>query len=159
MIKNLLLLSVALLFVACQNDGNNGGTANDKKQEEGVKYPTLPADKYTALFTQVTDIDFIAYTTNLSMSFDQPNSVRTILQYISKDATIIPDRCAKTTRVTFINDGSIVTEADVYVYDGCSAWVFYENGSPTYANMVDPLGVEFFQRFIPKEGPEQVPVQ
>jgi hypothetical protein len=154
--KFLLLLSFALL-VSCQS--NKKDDTNGQTTKSGSKYTTLPNDQYSNLFKKITNIDFIAYTTNLSMSFDEPNSVRTILQYISKEATTIPDHCEKTVRVTFIADGAIYTEADVYAYDGCSAFVFYENGEPTYANQIDPLGVEFFQRYIPKEGPEEVPVQ
>ncbi len=154
--KYLLLLSLALL-VSCQ--GNKKDDNNGQTSKSGSKYSTLPNDQYSDLFKKVTNIDFIAYTTNLSMSFDEPNSVRTVLQYISKEATTIPDHCEKTVRVTFIADGAILSEADVYAYDGCSAFVFYKDGSPAYANQIDPLGVEFFQRYIPKEGPEEVPVQ
>lgn len=159
--KNILLFGVLLVFLGCSSEPGSSGNSSSgpKVTPEGKKYSSLPNDQYTALFKHVTNIDFIAYTANLSMSFDDPNSVRTILQYISKEATILPDHCEKTVRVTFISDGNIYKEADVYAYDGCSAFVFYENGMATYANMIDPLGVEFFQRYIPKEDPAAQPQQ
>jgi len=160
--KRVLFFITLSLLLACQNESNSGnaGGSGGQTQNNGIGLPSLPAEKYSDMFRQVTNIDLIAYTTNLSMSFDEAKSVRSILQYISKEATTLPAACEKTARITFISDGGIYMEADVYAYDGCSAFVFFENGAQTYANMIDPLGVEFFQRFIPKEGPEQeTPVQ
>jgi len=153
MLKRLsFLILIALAFTACKNDGSSDSSAASQ-EVIGKRMPTLPADQYSKMFQYVTNIDFIAYQADLSMSFDDPNSVRTILGYISKDATSIPDQCEKSVRVTLISNGNIYKEADVYSYDGCNAFVFIENGVGTYANALDPLGLEFFQRYIPKGGP------
>lgn len=160
MLKKIVVFALLISAIACKNEpSSTGGEA--QKEMIGKRFPTLPQDQYSKMFQFVTSMDLIAYQANLSMTFDDPNSVRTVLGYVSKDATSLPDNCKKTARVTLLSNGNIYKEADVYAYDGCNAFVFFENGTGTYANALDPLGVEFFQRYMPKEDvtPEQIQQQ
>lgn len=165
----------SLLFALCLLIAAGCGTDNKKaeksavpapKAEKAVTYknanplPSVPKEKIQELWEKGTLVDYIFHNLPFSMSQDEPESIRTNLNYISPEPQeFIPSDCKPIGRQFFQIAGDIVLEADLYFSETCKFYVFVENEKPVFANKMNQAGQDFLQGMISQASGAQKQMQ
>lgn len=147
-----LLLSLAAL-AGCQGGQAEKGAA---RQEQAVAeapageklYPSIPLDTLQMLWDQCDYIDYIFYYQDFSISQNQQADIRGAIRYISEEAPAIQPNCQPIGRIFFQVQGDNRLEADLHFTQGCTYFIFYENGKKAYANAIMPAGISFFNQVM-----------
>ena len=149
------LLMIAITLFSCQS-GQQEQDTNQQKQEQvstqqaaGEKlYPSLPLDTLQLLWNQCDYIDYVFYYKDFSVSQNQRGDIQNAIRSISEDVPVIQPNCQPIGRIFFQVQGENRLEADLHFSQGCTYFIFYENGKKTYANTIMPAGVQFFNQIL-----------
>ncbi|MBK9221220.1 MAG: hypothetical protein WAR77_09175 [Saprospiraceae bacterium] len=147
---SILICFVLMMFVSCKTDGNKNSNSSPNSGKK-VDLNAFPADKITEINKVCTSIDLISLKkdVNVSMSFDNPQSVAIILSFVTDDAGNLTNMCAPEAHLMFQNNGEIIQEMDLFYKNGCNALVFLDKeGKQIGANLISNEGVDFFQNFL-----------
>ncbi len=142
----LLLLLISILpLTSCKND-----TAKEVKSETEAPaaLPALSNQDLTTLYAATDKVDVIFYELPISVNQDDAASAKNSVLYVSPAAATMNPSCKPAGRITFISEGSIYKEADVYLGSGCNYFVFMEKNQPVAINTMAESGVEFFSTLI-----------
>ena len=153
-------LILATLFLACNN-----ATSNQKEdapaqepaatqQAVAPSLPGLPIEKLQDLWNRCDFIDIVFYDLPISMSMDEKSSIQALLRQIAADPAPQPPNCKPAGRVSYQVEGENELEADIYFNQGCTYYVFLEDGKPAYANLMMPEGIYYFNSTIQQAGLE-----
>jgi hypothetical protein len=145
---------------ACQNaDTKNEGSEKSNQttkasSAEQLSQPgSIPVELMKSLWEECDYIDIIFYNSPVSVSQGDQAGIRNTLQFITtKPVPLNPD-CAPMGRISFIVKGNIQTEADIYLSQGCSYFVFIEEGKIKYANEMTPQGINFISQVTKAQPP------
>ncbi|MEL6866003.1 MAG: hypothetical protein AAFP19_16370 [Bacteroidota bacterium] len=161
LLRNLLLCcSLFFLMTACSSDSssekadaippsaNATPPAAQAPAETTEYYPSLPIERAQALFTDCDFIDYLYYELPLSMSFKETTAIQSVIRHISAAQAPIKKGCKPIGRITYQKQGEQLEEADMYMSEGCTYFVFFENGKPTYGNLLTPEAITFYQNTI-----------
>jgi hypothetical protein len=157
MLRPFLVATLCVLFLAAC-----GGTAEEKSENTSDEpreaavaapagerlYPSVPLDTLQMLFQQCDYIDYVFYYTNFSISQNSQSDIQQAIRYISEQVPLINPQCKPLGRLFFQVDGENRLEADLYFQDGCTYYVFHEQGKPTYANEIMPAGIQFYNNIF-----------
>ncbi|MDX1666991.1 MAG: hypothetical protein R3350_07170 [Saprospiraceae bacterium] len=138
-----LLLLVAMGLSACSQD--SGQTAE-------ATYPSVPDDTVFMLWEKCDYIDFIFYNRSFSMSQDEQAQIRQTIRHISEATPVIDPACQPAGRIFFQVEGENALQGDFFFQDGCTYFLFYEDGEIKYANEMTPLGVKFYNYVFTQVG-------
>lgn len=140
---------LVLTMLACKSETKNTTTAQQEPGAQAQIHPMLPAELQNKLYNQVDFLDFIFHNFPFSMSQKEKPSIQLNISYIDKKPVLeIPAGCKPVARQFYQIEGEIILEADVYFGEGCSFYVFFENGQAKYANQMSPDGIGFFNNVI-----------
>lgn len=124
------------------NNADGAATAGE------ATYPSIPVDKVKMLWDNCDYVDFVFYYLNFSMSQKVQNSIRQTIAHISSDVPKINPNCQPIGRIFFQSDGKNISEADIFYSNGCSYYIFYEDGKYAYANLMLPQGAQFYDNIF-----------
>lgn len=159
----LLIMGFCLGLVACQSS-NSGSTSAPKKESQATAptsegqllYPSIPAATVHQLFRECDFLDVIFNGSfrgvSMSLSQDQQKDIRQTLSFITTTPASINTNCATTGRMFFLKKGETLLEADFYLQDNCTYFIFYENKKPSYANQMSQQGANYFMKMIQTAG-------
>ena len=82
------------------------------------------------------------------MNLHEPGSIQRALTHISLQAPATMACNSPIGRIFYQKEGETLIEADIFFEKGCAYLVFIENGKPTFANSLSPVGVQFLQGSI-----------
>lgn len=118
------------------------------RQEINLPYPALGNPYITALYAETEQVDIIFYDLPISVNQDDAASAKVTALYVSPANPKITADCKPVARLSWIADGKILREADVYMDDGCEYLMFMENNEGVAVNAMSQSGVEFFKNII-----------
>lgn len=107
-------------------------------------YPAMGTQDIAMLYSQVDKVDIIFYNLPISVNQEDPTSAKNTALYVSPASPRIREQCQALGRLTFMSDGEIIREADVFCEPGCEYLLFIENNKPIYANAMGHAGIAFF---------------
>lgn len=124
--------------------------ASEAKQSNSVTspYPSLSNEEITKLYSIAEKVDMIFYNLPMSVNQDDAASAKNTVLYISPAPAIIANNCKPLGRLSWISQGAIVQEADIYVNTGCQYMIFMKNNQPVAANAMSESGVDFFNQIM-----------
>ncbi|TXF84023.1 hypothetical protein FUA23_21340 [Neolewinella aurantiaca] len=150
MIRSLSTLLFVALFCTCGPSPAKETTAETTAPvaQEGVSYPVIDIARLEYLFDNATYMDATFY--NLPVSINQSSlpQIRSTLGGIGADPATIAPNCSPAGHIWFQVNGKNVEEADIYFQQGCTAYVWYEDGKPAYSNQMTQSGAGFYQNII-----------
>lgn len=141
-----LCVTLAILF-ACKQV---------KKEEETpvplskptVSYPALGNQEISRLYSVTEKVDMIFYELPISVNQDDAASAKNSVLYVSPAPVDINTSCIPLGRLSWISQGAIYKEADIYMDSVCQYFIFMTNNKPVAANAMSQSGVEFFKNII-----------
>lgn len=119
-----------------------------------LPYPALGNQEISQLYAQADKVDIIFFYLPISVNQEDPASVKSTVLYVAPASPKITGQCKAIARLSWIADGAIIREADVYVDPGCEYLLFMENNQPVAANAMSPAGIEFFKNIISQVEPK-----
>jgi hypothetical protein len=164
MIRHFLLFAFVLCLIACGEKTNQANTsttpaatttaptaaATKPVTKTAVSYPPLPNNIAQDLYNRCDFVDYIFYDPSLPMSISliEQSSIRSTFAHIGPEKAMTDGTCKPTGRVMFQHKGEYIIEADFYLRDECTYYIFMVNGKPTYANAMSQAGITFFSNNI-----------
>jgi len=145
-------LILAIVIAAC----NSGTKADDgTRQQVAVTQPQTPGALQSIspaamqdLWQNCNALDIIFYETNFSLSQDDQNAIRGTLGFFSPDPVQRDPNCKPMGRLTFLVDGNIRQEADIYLSETCKYFVWFRNNTPVCINGMTTQGATFFNQIL-----------
>lgn len=117
-------------------------------QSTAPSYPALGNQEIANLYAIAEKSDMIFYNLPISVNQDDAKSAKNSVLYISPAPVKINNACQSIGRLSWLSEGVIVKEADIYVDSLCHYFIFMENNKPVAANEMSQLGVDFFTNII-----------
>lgn len=113
-----------------------------------LPYPPLGNQEISKLYAQAEKVDIIFFHLPISVNQEDPQSVKSTVLYVSPASPKVTADCKPIARLSWIADGKIIREADVYLSAGCEYLMFMENNEGVAINAMTPSGVDFFKNII-----------
>lgn len=158
MIRHTLCYLFLLTILGCSNNSNNKSTTPPPPVTETappqkgtpLPYPSLPNNIAEELFNRCDFVDYIFYDPSLpmSISLNEQGSIRSTFRHVSRETPTTNGSCKATGRVMYQAEGEYIIEADFYLQDDCTYYIFMVDQKPTYANAMSPDGIKFFSNNI-----------
>jgi hypothetical protein len=111
-------------------------------------YPSLSNQDISLLYSLADKVDMIFYEMPISVNQDDAVSAKNSVLYISPAPVVINKECKSIGRLSWISDGAIVKEADIYIDSLCQYFIFMDKNMPVAANAMSESGVYFFNNII-----------
>ena len=111
-------------------------------------YPALGNEAIGLLYGQADKVDIIFYNLPISVNQEDPSSVKNTVLFVSPATPNITGNCKPLGRLSWMQQGTIIREADVYCDTGCEYLLFMQDNKPFAANAMGPAGVAFFKNII-----------
>jgi hypothetical protein len=151
-----MLFGLLAILYSCQSGQKEQGGDQQSEQTQAStqqpageqRYPSIPLDTLQMLWEQCDYIDYVFYYTDFSISQNKQADIRGTIRYISEETPAIPAGCQPIGRIFFQVQGENRQEADLYFSQGCTYFLFYEDGKQAYANAIMPAGVQFFNQVM-----------
>jgi len=139
----LALCLVGLLAMHCSDSATTDNTTSPPVQVQADTFPSVPIAKLQDLWNNCDYIDYLFYELPISMSLDQDNSIKYALSHISSSGAPRKPECKSIGRVFYQVKGENQEEAELYFSEGCTFFVFLEDGKPKYGNYMTPTGAQY----------------
>jgi len=131
-----------------QTTESESAQQNNAAQQGERLYPSVPLDTLQMLFQQCDYVDYVFYYTNFSISQNQQGDIQQAIRHISEAVPVIKPGCKPIGRIFFQVEGENRLEADLYFEQGCTYYVFFQDGKPAYANEIMPAGIQFYNNIF-----------
>lgn len=135
---------------SCQTNSSKpvNEVSEPKTEVPAVSYPALGNQDLMKLYSQADHVDIIFYHLPISVNQDDEPSVKNTVLYVSPAQPLITKTCQPVGRLSWMDDGVIIREADVYAEEGCAYLLFMESNQPVAANAMSTEGLQFFTNII-----------
>ena len=151
-----LSFCVALISIiaclACQSGKPNEATSSESVKADTTfidpGYPALGNEDITKLYSQADKVDIIFYNLPISVNQEDPASVKNTVLYVAPASPKITAKCQPLGRLSWMAQGTIIREADIYCETGCQYLLFIQDNKPVAANAMQQGGVDFFKNII-----------
>ena len=150
MIRSLSSLLLITLFCTCGPSPEKDTVVETPAATvpQGVTYPSIALDRLEYLYDNATYMDATFYNMPVSINQSSLDQIRTTLTGIGEAPASIAANCSPAGHIWFQVNGKNIEEADIYFQQGCTAYVWYENGKPAFGNVMTQNGIGFFQNII-----------
>ena len=151
-------LCIAVLAIICYSCSNTSKKDNPETVAPTANpspYPSLSNEELTKLYSISEKVDMIFYNLPMSINQDDASSAKNTVLYVSPAPAIISSTCKPLGRLSWLSQGVIVTEADIYSDTGCQYFLFMKNNQPVAANAMSESGVVFFNQIISQAQQQQ----
>lgn len=149
-----LVAFISTILFSCKNGNTDqqlitkdSGETQVATNANDISYPSLTKEIIKDLAMNCDFVDYIFYDLPISISQDDKKAIVSNINFISKEVpTRIPPGCKAMGRKSFMQNGEILIEADIYLNkeEGCYLYVFYKDGKKAYANNISSDGVNFY---------------
>ncbi len=158
----LMLIGISLILcTSCQpsqKDGEAVAATSDKGTEvvndtippHNLPYAAIGNAYISQLYAETKSVDIIFYDLPISVNQDDEGAAKNTALFVSPTNPKITADCKPIGRLSWIANGKILREADVYMEQGCEYFMFMENNEGVAVNAMSPAGVEFFKKIISK---------
>ncbi len=135
---------LVVLTISCQEKKNTDTPETTIETPEIPAYPSLGNEALSKLYAETEKVDIIFYNLPISVNQDDAPSAKNTALYVSPASPNITKVCQPIARLTWVSNGTIAREADVYCEPGCQYFLFMENNQPVAANAMIQGGIDFF---------------
>ncbi len=143
-----LLVCLSCIVISCK-PANTEVTVNEKPEAPSSPvYPALGSQEITQLYAMTDKVDMIFYDLPISVNQDDAKSAKNSALYVSPAPAVMNKSCKPLGRLTWMSDGAIIKEADIYMDSTCHYFLFMTNNQPVAANAMSESGVQFFTSII-----------
>ena len=97
----------------------------------------------------------IFYNLPMSVNQDDAASAKNTVLYILPAPAIMSHPCKPLGRLSWIAQGVIVKEADIYADTGCQYFIFMKDNQPMAANAMAESGIQFFNQILSRVQQQQ----
>ena len=132
------IIATALMIGAC-------GESSDKNSDS---MQGIPDDLRSELVGSCDFVDIIFYNSPASMNQSDPRSIERAMGFISMQAPTMHESCNPIGRISYMSNGEIIAEGDIYLTENCQYIVFMVDNQPAYANILSQEGVVFFEQVL-----------
>ena len=139
---------ISLLAFSCTSSPKEEQSGNQSPESSKTTYPPLSNGEITTLYSLAEKVDMIFYNLPMSVNQDDAASAKNTVLYVSPAPAIMDKPCKPLGRLSWIAQGAIIKEADVYVDTGCHYLIFMTDNQPVAANELSESGVQFFNQII-----------
>jgi len=165
MFKYITLFMVALLAIQCTNSTTTTQETSNPTESTSTTdatptpapsnvvldtFPSIQIEKLQHLWENCDYIDYVFYEMSFSMSMEEKQTVQYILSQIAADPAPKKPECKPIGRIFFQVKGENYLEADLFFSNGCTYYLFLEDGKPKYGNYMTPLGVQYLNNTFQK---------
>ncbi len=147
---SIILPALCLLFLfllSCQQ-AKTEEKVPEKVTKPTLSYPALSNQDITQLYASAEKLDMIFYDLPLSVNQDDSASDKNSVLYVSPAPVQIHSSCKPLGRLSWISQGAIYKEADIYMDSVCQYFLFMVNNQPVAANAISEAGIQFFTKII-----------
>ena len=137
-----------VVSTSCQEKKNTDTTEITTAVPEIPTYPALGNEVLSRLYAETEKVDIIFYNLPISVNQEDAPSAKNTALYVSPASPNITKVCQPIARLTWVSQGTIAKEADVYFESGCQYFLFIENNQPIAANAMVQSGIDFFNNII-----------
>ncbi len=159
-IRDACLCLVGLFMIAaCQanSSSEDNQDGRDTRQSMPAVQPETPGsitvEEMKRIYDSCDYVDVIFYESSVSMSQTDQSGIRRTIQFVSTRPATTNPGCSPIGRISFMIAGNIVTEADIYMGEGCNYFSFLRNGNVYAVNEMTPDGIRLFSKFLQAEPP------
>jgi len=152
-----ILFFSLMIFFGCQ-----GNSSSKTKSTPTAIQPVQPATQPAAphplpsiteaemqnIFNKCDYIDFIFYNMDFSISVNDKNNVKQVVNFVDRAQPPANLTCPTMGRIIFQHNGEILIEADMHYSDECKHFIFFKDNKPTYANKISSQGITYFQQMF-----------
>jgi hypothetical protein len=143
--KWLLLSSLlGLSIFSCSPQKTEKVTQGTEPKPAAAAFATLPLETLRTLVAECDYIDLIVYNPSFSMSQSEPASIQATLQQIGEAAPVHQANNQAFGRIFYQAKGETLLEADVFLSQAGSYFIFYQDKKQAFANIMTPQGVNFY---------------
>jgi hypothetical protein len=152
--KNILLSGIFGFMMITAWSCKPSDTTDTTQKEPVVEtpsrpiYPALGNQAIAELYSRADKVDIIFYNLPISVNQEDPKSVKNTALYVSPAAPNITADCKPLGRLSWMSEGVIIREADIYCEPGCEYLLFIEDNKPLAANAMVQAGVDFFKNIM-----------
>jgi len=143
----LLFVTVAILFT-CKEVTKEEQPPAPAVSKPTISYPALGNQEISQLYSVADKVDMIFYELPISVNQDDAASAKNSVLYVSPSPVDINSSCRPLGRLSWISQGAIYKEADIYMDSVCQYFIFMTNNKPVAANAMSESGVQFFTNII-----------
>ena len=147
-----LFIAVFILFLsqACQDAKPQSSSGPDiaEMADREQSLPSIPIQILEKIYQDCQAIDLTFYTSPISASYDNPNAIRALVSWVASDVPDIDPSCRPNGRLDFIVDGALYMDAELFLQDQCTYFIFRENGEAKYANKLTASGIKTFNDIV-----------
>jgi hypothetical protein len=149
----LFVLMTTLASWSCQSGKPNEAASGDVAATDTAAvidpgYPALGNQDISTLYAQADKVDIIFYHLPISVNQEDPSSVKNTVLYVTPASPKITAKCQPIGRLSWMSQGNIIREADIYCDTGCEYLLFIQDNKPFAANAMHQAGVDFFKNVI-----------
>ena len=137
-----------LVSISCKQVKTEQPVEEAETPAATISYPSLGNQDLNRLYADADKVDMIFYDLPISVNQDDAASAKNSVMYILPAPAQINPSCKALGRLSWISDGSIIKEADIYVDSLCQYFIFMSNNQPVAANAMSESGVGFFTNVI-----------
>lgn len=144
--------ALLVLLAACgQNEPKTTAPALPA-QQSAPTYPLLPASRAKAIIEACDYIDLVMYQMSFSINISDPNNARGLAASVMSNTPPPHTDCRDGFgTMTFLRQGELIAEAEVFFQQGCTYLLFKENGQRAYTCAIPPRGIEFFNGLVQQQ--------
>jgi len=146
--KIITLFCFTILLFSCGNTPSK--TSNTAQATVASKaLPPVPASFLIDMFQKIDHIDYYFRKTNFSISQDTKEAVQSFISLLSDGkASKVSDSCVSPLRMTFLANGNIEFETEMYMTENCAYVEYYINNVKTYQSSYSEQGFNFLVNLI-----------
>lgn len=149
--KNTLYLALVaiLCLFACKDPKSSQKTTTDQSSLPkpvivGELLPPAPESFIFEMYEKVDYIDYLFRNTNFSVSQGEKEAVQSIISTLSPSSPkAYNPSCKSPIRMTYLSQGEIFVETEMYMTEGCLFVEYYIDNVKTYHNNYSEEGFNF----------------
>ena len=138
-LKIALFCLIGLSIFSCKN----------KEKDSPKVLPPVPEQYIVDAFNTIDHIDYYFRNTNFSVSQSEEAAVKNTISLLSAGKANNPqETCVSPLRMTYLSQGNIVFETEMYMTEGCMYVEYYINNVKTYQSSHSEEGYNFLVNII-----------
>jgi len=141
-------LVCSFIIFSCKTESNAAKTTSPNL-EQSTPLPAVPESYLINMYQNVDHIDYFFRNTNFSISQDEKTATQAFIATLSPGpASKVSDTCKSPLRMTFLAQGNIMVETEMYMTDDCLYVEYYIDGKKTYQSNYTEPGYNFLVNLI-----------
>src|SRR5687767_1509638 len=128
------LLFSLIFLLSCKPSNSENQASETPAAEEKQSLPSLGNEEISNLYAITEKSDIIFYDLPISINQDDAPSAKNSVLYIQPAPVTLNNACKAWGRISWMSEGVIVKEADIYADSLCKYFVFINDNKQVAAN-------------------------